>query len=629
MTTKSPSAAFRRSAAALEKEIAKKRSPKQVNTRKRIGEWESAIADAQRMELLQDRLLALAELWDTGEVPDALQSVTTKSEVETLIRQQAPAIMTIGNPDAGQERPEDTIRKKELALGNIPGFFPTPDAVIQKMLKYMDIQPGDRVLEPSAGRGDLAKAVLKKQPDAIVDCIEWNWNLREILGMKGFNVAGDDIFEYPSTEDYRWVIMNPPFEDAQDARHVRHVYENHLAPGGILVAITSNSIEHNSSQEYEAFREWIGESRARHAALPAGSFQESDNSTGVATCLLVVGKPDAAGNWPAIDWQEVKYVAPEFYSPMWVQHLETGQDARIESITKDGRYQVQFPQSPKDMRENRKVFGVWGHDEVKKSDFDDMRYLMFCVEYTQWLGTLSTYYMWRSLSSIPALSNSGFDPDKNDIHFLNWVYWRVVVARRARKYGDAMNEWFTQEDTTVCYGGSSRDGIEQSMLDDWVNRGLLVCFAEHYTITPEGCNAINKDYSELEPRINEGKELLERHIMAAEVLAEAIAIIRSAPEPVVEDIAPSIPEPIVEEAAAPERVYVPHMETWGIVRASYQDGKLIDVLLDNGIYMQTLRAFTASVESAIYKEDSTKSPLTNREALQIAEAPKMLQLSLF
>lgn len=150
---KSPSAAFRRSAAALEKDISKKRAPRQVNTRKRIGEWESAIAEAQRMELLQDRLLALAELWDSGEVPESLQSLRTKAEVESLIRKQDPAIMAIGNPDAGKERPEDTIRKKELALGNIPGFFPTPQAVIDRMLRYMDIQPGDRVLEPSAGRG--------------------------------------------------------------------------------------------------------------------------------------------------------------------------------------------------------------------------------------------------------------------------------------------------------------------------------------------------------------------------------------------------------------------------------------------------------------------------------------------
>lgn len=623
---KSPSAAFSRSAAALDKEIAKKRSPKQVNTRKRIGEWESAIADAQRMELLQDRLLTLAELWDKGEVPETLQVVRTKAEVETLIRKQDPAIMTIGNPDAGKERPEDTIRKKELALGNIPGFFPTPQAVIEKMLKYMDIQAGDRVLEPSAGRGDLVKAVLKKQPEALVDCVEWNWNLREILEMKGFNVAGDDIFEHPPTQDYRWVIMNPPFENAADAQHVRYVYENHLAPGGILVAITSNSVEFHKSKPYEDFREWLNESKAKHAALPPGSFQESDNSTGVATRLLVIGKPDAAGNWPKIDWEEESYVEPDLWTGTWVKHLQTKQNGRIEAITKEGFYQVDLQKSVKELREGLSPSAIWKPAEVEKSDFDDMRYLLFCVEYTQWLSTLSTYYMWRSLSSIYALSKSGFDPDKNDEHFLNWVYSRIIVARRARKYGDTMNEWFTQEDTTVRYGGSNRDGIEQSMLGDWVNRGLLVCFAEHYTITPEGCNVIYKNYAEVEPRIREGREILEQHIIAAEVLAEAIAILQAPAEPEIEEAAPVS---TVEESPQPERVYVPHMEAFGTIQQTYGDGQLIGIMLDTGIFMQTTRAFTTSVESAIYNEESVKFPLTNREALQTAGEVKTLQLSLF
>jgi hypothetical protein len=605
----------------LDKEIAKKRSPKQVNTRKRIGEWESAIAEAQRMELLQDRLLALAALWDRGEVPENLQVISTKGQIEDLIRKQDLAIMAIGNPDAGKERPEDTIRKKELALGNIPGFFPTPQAVIDKMLKYMDIQAGDRVLEPSAGRGDLVTAVLKKQPEAAVDCVEWNWNLREILEMKGFRVAGDDIFTLPIAEPYSWIIMNPPFEDAADAKHVRYVYENHLAPGGILVAITSNSVEFNKSKAYEEFRDWLTETSACHATLPPGSFQQSDNSTGVATRLLVVGKPDADGVWPEINWQEENYVEPDLWSGTWIRHLQTGQNGRIEAITKDGFYQVDLQKSVKDLREGQKPTAIWKPAEVEKSDFDDMRYLMFCVEYAQWLSTLSTYYMWRSLSSIPSLKV--LDLDKNDDYFMNWVYWRAVVARRARKYGDTMNEWFTQEDTTVRYGGSSRDGIAQDLLSDWVTRGLLTCYADHYTITQVGCNVISKDYSEIEPRINDGYGILERHIMAAEVLAEALSIIQSSPEPEIEEA----PAPTLSPEL--ERVYIPHMEEWGTIQQTYGDGQLIGVMLDSGIFMQTTRAFTSSVETHIYKEESIKSPLTDARALQTAEEAKTLQLSLF
>jgi hypothetical protein len=103
--------------------------------------------------------------------------------------------------------------------------------------------------------------------------------------------------------------------------------------------------------------------------------------------------------------------------------------------------------------------------------------------------------------------------------------------------------------------------------------------------------------------------------LTEKILVEALSIIQSKPN----------------EAAliAQERLYVPHMEQWGTVQQIYGDGRLIGVMLDSGIFMQTTRAFTSSVESALYNEESVKFPLTNREALQTAAETRMLQLSLF
>src|SRR4051812_34975845 len=44
------------------------------------------------------------------------------------------------------------------SLSHVPGFFPTPPAVVAAMLEYADLRPGLTVLEPSAGKGDLIRA---------------------------------------------------------------------------------------------------------------------------------------------------------------------------------------------------------------------------------------------------------------------------------------------------------------------------------------------------------------------------------------------------------------------------------------------------------------------------------------
>lgn len=97
-----------------------------------------------------------------------------------------------------------------------------------------------------------------------------------------------------------------------------------------------------------------------------------------------------------------------------------------------------------------------------------------------------------------------------------------------------------------------------------------------------------------------------------EVLANALALIRES-----------------QQSTLPNRVFVPHMNQYGTVRNSYHDGKLIDVMLDDGIFMQTLSDLTQSVEDSIYKEESSKFPLSQAQAVEIAENVKTLQLSLF
>lgn len=139
-------------------------------------------------------------------------------------------------PLRGRKLEEDPIKAKERALVGkpIPGFFPTPPAVIDQMLSVADIQPGMKVLEPSAGKGDIADAIKDRQPETEVDVVEPVGELREILQAKGHNLAGSNFLEHQG--EYDRIVMNPPFDQGRWRAHLEAAGRM-LAPGGRLVAI--------------------------------------------------------------------------------------------------------------------------------------------------------------------------------------------------------------------------------------------------------------------------------------------------------------------------------------------------------------------------------------------------------
>lgn len=83
--------------------------------------------------------------------------------------------------------------------------------------------------------------------------------------------------------------MNPPFENLQDADHVRHAYDL-LEKGGKLVAITSPSPFFNQNKKAKEFRDWFESVGGTVENLPEGSFKTSDNPTGVSTRMVTITK---------------------------------------------------------------------------------------------------------------------------------------------------------------------------------------------------------------------------------------------------------------------------------------------------------------------------------------------------
>lgn len=185
--------------------------------------------------------------------------------------------------------------ERQLIGAKFPGYFPTPRAVVERMLEEAGIEPGMSVLEPSAGKGNIADVIREKVPEAEIDVLEMQEPLRGILEAKEYRIVPEaDFLQYDVGEDYDRIIMNPPFEQGQDMDHVKHAYEL-LKPGGRLVSIMSEGPFFRGDKKATAFREWMDELGGTSEKLPEKSFtgKDADRQTGVAARMVVIDKAAA------------------------------------------------------------------------------------------------------------------------------------------------------------------------------------------------------------------------------------------------------------------------------------------------------------------------------------------------
>jgi hypothetical protein len=301
----------------LQGDIDHKLGNRLTNTPKRQREAASARHEGTRLQRTQKAMRALANLHDAGTVPPLLARLATKAAIYDLagshidrsnagyydagIDTGKPAKDTpealalwelIGGPSEADRRADDLRRKLEaLQFAKIPGFFPTPAAVIAGMLDAADIGNGPvTILEPSAGSGAILDAVHKAHPDALLYSCEVHQSLREVLKLKGYQPQYTDFMEVEAEPIWDFVLMNPPFENGQDMAHVRHAFDM-LKPGGRLVAIMSPGPFYRQDRKAQEFRDWFDDLAGDKTDIAAGAFKES--GTGVATVMVVLDKAAA------------------------------------------------------------------------------------------------------------------------------------------------------------------------------------------------------------------------------------------------------------------------------------------------------------------------------------------------
>lgn len=91
-------------------------------------------------------------------------------------------------------------------------FFETPADVADWLVMLAGgIHEDDTVLEPSAGRGALIKAIHRACPSVVVKCYELMPENREFLHTLDNVILLDEDFTKDSVGSYTKIIANPPF----------------------------------------------------------------------------------------------------------------------------------------------------------------------------------------------------------------------------------------------------------------------------------------------------------------------------------------------------------------------------------------------------------------------------------
>lgn len=185
---------------------------------------------------------------------------------------------------AADEAVAAVIASGEYLTAKDFGFFPTPAGLADRAIALAGLAPGMKVLEPSAGDGSLAlraAAIVGAQNVTACEFLDRNVAKLKAAGLTDV-IHGDFLVTEPAPI-YDSVVMNPPFGNLQDIKHVEHA-ARFLKPDGVLIAITSPSYQFRSTAAAAAFRDFANASQAEAQDIPAGTFRES--GTEVATVLL-------------------------------------------------------------------------------------------------------------------------------------------------------------------------------------------------------------------------------------------------------------------------------------------------------------------------------------------------------
>jgi hypothetical protein len=166
-------------------------------------------------------------------------------------------------------------------------FYPTPRELFDKLTNGSRIS--GRILEPSAGKGDIINHIRDKYRSGgkhRIDAIEKDQRLADTLMGAGITVVWDDFLTYETFKEYDFIVMNPPFSNGVD--HVLkalELAEKQLSYCEIFAIVNKETLNNAYSTKRQELLNKLDKYKA-DIRYVSGGFTAAERKTGVEVALI-------------------------------------------------------------------------------------------------------------------------------------------------------------------------------------------------------------------------------------------------------------------------------------------------------------------------------------------------------
>ena len=245
--------------------------------------------------------------------------------------------------------------KTMTSTPNTTEFYPTPPKLVEKILDKIDFDYAFTFLEPSAGKGDIAEALLRRccakwrNKDSFeIDCIEIDPHLQQVLKYhfseeahealysefseldrisykeitseqkerrsnlrkeldvwgkaEQVRLVGDNFLKYHTHKYYSWIVMNPPFSNGD--LHLLHALQLQKDGGNIVCLLNAETIRNPYTKTRVLLMQKLEEYGAEIEFLE-GEFTNAERQTDVEVALICVKIPNRT-QWKSNIWDSIQ-----------------------------------------------------------------------------------------------------------------------------------------------------------------------------------------------------------------------------------------------------------------------------------------------------------------------------------
>lgn len=233
-------------------------------------------------------------------------------------------------------------------------YFATPEPVGLKMVEWAGIKPGDKVLEPSAGHGAIARFFPERTEVTMVEP-SLNLSQRAALAKGGARIVNQRFEDFNRTNKYDAIVMNPPYGmGGKTAYEHLEKATQHLREGGRIVALLPRGgLADRRLVDFMPLAEENGIHVVADISMPSSTFERA--GTKVNTRVLVLEK-NTSEDYQAPETQRTDLSSAESVNELFdrIEDLEVPERVGRQQAD-DNLQSLRVEQNPRDLADQLKL----------------------------------------------------------------------------------------------------------------------------------------------------------------------------------------------------------------------------------------------------------------------------------